>query len=62
MRTPAEAGIDREALRANFSEARRLASGRRVIAVVKADAYGHGALEVTRTLAAAGCVCVYVCV
>jgi alanine racemase len=55
VRTPAEARIDREALRANFGEARRRAAGRRVIAVVKADAYGHGVLEVTRTLAGAGC-------
>jgi alanine racemase len=55
VRTPAEAEIDREALRANFAEARQRASGRRVIAVVKADAYGHGVLEVTRALAGAGC-------
>jgi len=33
----------------------RLAAGRRVIAVVKADAYGHGAAPVARALAAAGC-------
>ncbi len=55
MRTPAEAAIDRQALRANFAEARRRAGGRRVIAVVKADAYGHGAPLVARTLVGAGC-------
>jgi alanine racemase len=33
----------------------RLAAGRRVIAVVKADAYGHGALPVALALVSAGC-------
>jgi alanine racemase len=49
------AAIDLDALRANWAEATRLASGRRVIAVVKADAYGHGAATVARELVAAGC-------
>jgi len=39
------------------AEVRRLAGGRSVIAVVKADAYGHGAVEVARTLIAALSVC-----
>jgi alanine racemase len=52
---PAVAAIDLDALRVNFAEARRLAAGRRVIAVVKADAYGHGAVPVARALVAAGC-------
>jgi len=52
---PAIAEIDLDALRANYAEAVRLAAGRRVIAVVKADAYGHGAAPVARALAAAGC-------
>ena len=52
---PAVAVIDLGALRANYAEAMRLAAGRRLIAVVKADAYGHGAVPVARTLAAAGC-------
>ncbi len=47
--------IDLSALRANFALARELAGGREVIAVVKADAYGHGALEVARCLEAEGC-------
>ncbi len=55
MRTPAVAEIDYEALRANLEEVRRRAGGRAVIAVVKADAYGHGALDVSRTLVDAGC-------
>jgi len=43
------------AIRANFAVACRLAGAREVIAVVKADAYGHGAVPVARTLVAAGC-------
>jgi len=34
----------------NFNLARQLASGAKVMAVVKADAYGHGALEVCKEL------------
>jgi alanine racemase len=43
------------AIRANFAAARRLAGAREVIAVVKADAYGHGAAPVARALLEAGC-------
>ena len=49
------ARIDHAALRANFAEARALAAGASVFAVVKADAYGHGAVAVARSLLAAGC-------
>ncbi len=43
--------IDHEALVANLAAIRRLAGEERtVIAVVKANAYGHGAIEVARTL------------
>ncbi len=52
---PAVARIDLDALRSNLAVARGLAGGRRVIAVVKADAYGHGAVPVARALLAAGC-------
>ena len=52
---PTVAGIDLAALAANFGEAERLARGSVVIAVVKADAYGHGAVPVARRLVAAGC-------
>jgi len=52
---PTEAAIDRGALRANYAEALHHAAGRAVVAVVKADAYGHGAVVVARTLAEAGC-------
>jgi alanine racemase len=50
------ARIDLSALVHNFHEAGRLV-GRAVdvLAMVKANAYGHGAIEVTRALAGAGC-------
>jgi alanine racemase len=47
--------IDHDALRHNLALLRDLAgAGKQVIAVVKANAYGHGALEVSRSLVAAG--------
>jgi alanine racemase len=47
--------IDHGALRANLAVLRRLAGGEtQVIAVVKANAYGHGAEAVARTLLASG--------
>lgn len=52
---PSEARIDLAALRANHELARERSGGRPVVAVVKADAYGHGAPAVARTLVAAGC-------
>lgn len=55
VRGSGEALIDLAALRENFAEARRCAGGREVIAVVKADAYGHGAERITRELVGAGC-------
>lgn len=47
---PAWAWIDLAALRHNARRAIAFAGGRTVIAVVKADAYGHGAEPVARTL------------
>ena len=47
------ARIDLGAIAANFRTIRER-SGRRVLAVVKANAYGHGAREVARALEAAG--------
>jgi alanine racemase len=52
---PIRATIHLKAIRANFALARKLAGAREVISVVKADAYGHGAVPVARTLVAAGC-------
>jgi alanine racemase len=47
--------IDHHALRHNLAVLRDVAGpGKQVIAVVKADAYGHGASEVSRTLLSAG--------
>ncbi|MFM2105131.1 MAG: alanine racemase [Chloroflexota bacterium] len=49
------ARIDLDAIAANLAAIRRaLPAGTRVDPVVKADAYGHGAVPVARTLAAAG--------
>ncbi len=44
------AHIDLDALQHNFSLARELAGGARVVAIVKANAYGHGAVQVARSL------------
>jgi len=52
---PTRATIDLRAIRSNFAEARRRADGRELIAVVKADAYGHGAARVSQALVEAGC-------
>ena len=51
---PVWAWIDLEALRHNARRARAFAAGRVVIGVIKADAYGHGAVEVARALLAEG--------
>lgn len=50
MSRPARARIDLEALRHNLQHARTLARSSRVLAVVKANAYGHGAVAVARAL------------
>ncbi|HEY0099379.1 MAG TPA: alanine racemase [Pyrinomonadaceae bacterium] len=52
---PTWAEIDLDALAANFHEVRRRVGGEvKVMAVVKADAYGHGAVRCARRLAAEG--------
>jgi len=52
---PTRAEIDLAAIRHNFQQAQKLAGPERhVLAVVKADAYGHGAVPVARELEAAG--------
>ena len=48
---PSRATIDLDALRHNYRLARRLGGGR-ALAVVKADAYGHGAVACARALEA----------
>lgn len=47
---PLVATVDLAAIRHNYALAKRCAPGRRAFAVVKADAYGHGAAAVTAAL------------
>jgi alanine racemase len=52
---PTWAEIDLDALASNFQTVRkRVGAGIRIMAVVKADAYGHGAAQCARRLAAEG--------
>ena len=46
----AQAAIDLAALRLNLTRVKQAAPGARVMAVVKADAYGHGIVPVARAL------------
>ncbi|MGR4067287.1 alanine racemase [Billgrantia sp. C5P2] len=50
MSRPLVADIDLDALRHNYALARELAGDSRALAVIKADAYGHGAAECARAL------------
>lgn len=54
MLRPTRAEIDLAALRHNLGEVTRTAGGARVLAMVKADAYGHGVVPVARALESAG--------
>ncbi|GMV20800.1 MAG: alanine racemase [Acidimicrobiia bacterium] len=54
MTRPTVAHIDLAAIRHNFQQISRLVRGRQVIAVVKANAYGHGAVAVAQALESAG--------
>ncbi|MEE6283038.1 alanine racemase [Georgenia sp. MJ170] len=51
---PARAIVDHAAIRSNVARLREAAGPATVMAVVKADAYGHGLLEVSRSALAAG--------
>lgn len=51
---PTRACIDLNALDHNLWEVRAKAGGRKVLGVVKADAYGHGAVEVAKRLVSGG--------
>lgn len=51
MSRPTKAIIDLQALRHNFDLAQSLAPSSDIIAMVKANAYGHGAIEVATALA-----------
>ncbi|GAC1622305.1 MAG: alanine racemase [Nevskia sp.] len=48
------ATVDLSAIRHNLAKVREAAPASRVMAAIKADAYGHGAVEVARTLSDAG--------
>ncbi|MGH8598805.1 MAG: alanine racemase [Gammaproteobacteria bacterium] len=50
MTRPARAIFDPRALRVNLDIVKHHAPGRRVMAIVKADGYGHGVLRVARAL------------
>ena len=51
---PTWAEISLSTLRRNYERVRKLAGRRKVMAVVKADAYGHGAVPVAKRLAGCG--------
>ena len=53
MTRPARALLDARALRHNFDEVRRRAPHAKVMAILKANGYGHGAVWVAQTLAQA---------
>jgi alanine racemase len=52
--TPAWAEVSLSALRHNFTVLKKLAKGSDVLAVVKADAYGHGSVEASKAFIQAG--------
>lgn len=47
---PSWAEIDLDALRNNVREVRRVSRGKEIIATIKADGYGHGAIDIYKTL------------
>ena len=54
------AEIDLDALRANFRTVKQRAGSLPLCAVVKADSYGHGAVQCARIFAEEGAVCLAV--
>ena len=50
MTRPAQAILDLPALSHNLTRVRQLAPGRRIMAVIKANAYGHGMVKTAKTL------------
>ena len=50
MARPTRARVDLDAIRHNYRHAKAQAPGARALAVVKADAYGHGAVRVAHAL------------
>jgi alanine racemase len=60
MRRGAAAEIDLDAIAHNFALVRKTVRNRPVIAVVKADSYGHGSVEVAKRLVEEGVSCLAV--
>ena len=58
MTAQAQVRVDGSALRSNLARVRQLARGARVMAVIKANAYGHGITNVARALADADALAV----
>ena len=52
MARPATVTIDLDAIAHNYRVAKSQAPARKALAVVKANAYGHGAIDVARKLEA----------
>ncbi|HTZ16819.1 MAG TPA: alanine racemase [Dissulfurispiraceae bacterium] len=60
MQRGVTAEIDLGAVSANLSAVRSISGNRKIMAVVKADAYGHGAVDVSRALVQSGADCLAV--
>lgn len=54
LQRPTWAEVNLDLLRSNFQKVRQIAPNSRILAVVKSDAYGHGAVLVAKELEAAG--------
>jgi len=50
MTRPSRVVIDKQALKYNFQRVRELAPDSKIMAIIKADAYGHGLVRVAETL------------
>ncbi|MCZ6803014.1 MAG: alanine racemase [Proteobacteria bacterium] len=50
MTRPSRVVIDKQALKHNFRRAQELAPDSKIMAIIKADAYGHGLIRVAKTL------------
>ena len=50
MTRPSRVVIDKQALKQNFRRAQELAPNSKIMAIIKADAYGHGLIRVAKTL------------
>jgi len=53
MTRPSRIVIDKQALKHNFRRVKELAPKSKIMAIIKADAYGHGLIRVAKTLSEA---------